>query len=98
MSVITVSSRLEQAAAAADASDPQELYSLARSAIVAGDYETAHSIARRIPEHDGIKTVIAPILQAEPVAGAAAARTAANASSTEPGPSGTPAVRRARAK
>ena len=93
MSVITDSSRLEQAAAAfagpgdraalrtavreaaaaADASDPQELYSLARYAIVAGDYETAHSLARRIPEHEGVRTVIEPILKPEPAARSAAA-------------------------
>ena len=104
MSVITDSSRLEQAAAAftgpgdraalrtavreaaaaADASDPQELYSLARYAIVAGDYETAHSLARRIPEHEGVRTVIEPILKPEPAARSAAALSASVAQAGAP--------------
>jgi Tc toxin complex TcA C-terminal TcB-binding domain len=59
---------VREAAAATDASEPQEIYSLARYAIVAGDYETAHSLARRIPEHEGVRTVIEPILKPEPAA------------------------------
>ena len=50
------------AAAAADENQPQELYWLARYATIAGDYQTARSIARRIPDHVGIKAVIEPIL------------------------------------
>jgi hypothetical protein len=104
MSVITESSRLEQAAAAlagpgdrtalrtavreaaaaADASGPQELYSLARYAIVAGDYETAHSLARRIPKHEGVRTVIEPILTAEPAARTTAASVASGARAGAP--------------
>lgn len=57
-----VRAAIRTAAAAADASQPQELYWLARYATIAGDYETARSIARRIPEHEGIKTVIEPIV------------------------------------
>src|SRR5262249_49841201 len=33
-----------------------------RFAVLAGDYLTAHDIARRIPDHPGIKEVIEPIL------------------------------------
>src|SRR5215207_7484397 len=103
MSVITVSSRLEQAAAAlagpgdraalrtavreaaaAAASEPQELYSLARYAIVAGDYETANSLARRIPEHEGVRTVIDPILKPEPAARSAAALAVSGARADAP--------------
>ena len=86
MSVITDSSRLEEAtvAATADASDPQELYSLARSAIIAGDYETANDLARRIPEHEGVRTVIAPILQAEPAARLVARAAAADSQPAAP--------------
>ena len=102
MSVITDSSRLEQAApsggddraalgaaiheaaATADASDPQELYALARSAIVAGDYETAHALALRIPEHDGVRTVIGPILNLVPAARSTAMVAAAGAPSVAP--------------
>ena len=84
MSVITDSSRLEQAAAAADTSDPQELYTLARNAIVAGDYETAHTLARRIPEHEGVRTVIDPILKAEPDSRARAALAVAGAQAAAP--------------
>jgi Tc toxin complex TcA C-terminal TcB-binding domain/PKD domain len=84
MSVITDSSRLEQAAAAADTSDPQELYTLARNAIVAGDYEMAHTLARRIPEHEGVRTVIDPILKAEPDSRARAALAVAGAQAAAP--------------
>lgn len=50
------------AAAAADASQPQELYWLARYATLAGEYQTAHDIALRIPGRGGITDVIGPIL------------------------------------
>jgi Tc toxin complex TcA C-terminal TcB-binding domain/PKD domain/Putative peptidoglycan binding domain len=50
------------AAAAADTNQPQELYWLARYATIVGDYETAHSIVRRIPDHDGIKALVEPIV------------------------------------
>jgi Tc toxin complex TcA C-terminal TcB-binding domain/PKD domain len=53
---------IRKAAAAADASQPDEIYSLARYAVLAGDYEMAASLARRIPDHDGVRTVIDPIL------------------------------------
>ncbi len=51
------------AASAADTSEPQELYWLARYATLSGDYETAHTIALRAPGHGGIKDVILPILE-----------------------------------
>jgi hypothetical protein len=57
-----VRSAVRTAAAAADTSQPEELYWLARYATIAGDYQTAHDLARRIPEHEGIKSVVAPIL------------------------------------
>lgn len=47
----------------ADSSNPQELYQLARFAIIAGDYQTAHSIAQLVPNHADIKGVIEPIVQ-----------------------------------
>ena len=59
---VALRAAVREAASAADASQPQELYWLARYATLAGDYETAHSIARRIPDHSGIKAVIEPIL------------------------------------
>jgi hypothetical protein len=64
-----VHAALRAAAAAIDAGQPQELYWLARYATMAGDYVTARSIARRIPDHEGIKAVIEPIvtLPAEPI-------------------------------
>lgn len=49
-------------AAVADTSQPQELYQLARFATLAGDYPTARSIARRIPNHPVVVGVIDPIL------------------------------------
>lgn len=57
-----VRAAIRTAAAAVDDSQPQELYWLARYATMAGDYATARSIARRIPEHEGIKTLIEPIV------------------------------------
>ena len=53
---------VREAASAADTTQPQELYWLARYAVLAGDYETAHAIARRIPGDGGITRVIEPIL------------------------------------
>jgi hypothetical protein len=66
MSTITDRSRLEQAASVADAGDADEIYALARYAVAAGAYETAHALARRIPEHEGVRTVINPILGLAP--------------------------------
>ena len=64
---------VREAASAADTSQPQELYWLARYATLAGDYQTAHSIAGRIPDHADVKAVIDPILalpdQAQPTPG-----------------------------
>jgi len=60
-------------ASAADTSQPQVLYWLARYATLAGDYQTAHTIAGRIPDHPDVKAVIDPILalpdQAQPTPG-----------------------------
>lgn len=50
-------------ASAAGSSQPQELYWLARYATLAGDYQTAHSLAQRIPNHTDVIGVIDPILQ-----------------------------------
>ena len=49
-------------ASAADSSQPQELYWLARFATLAGDYQTARSIAQLIPNHTDVIGVIDPIL------------------------------------
>ena len=49
-------------ASAADTSQPQALYWLARYATLAGDYQTAHSLAQRIPNHGDVIGVIDPIL------------------------------------
>jgi len=51
-----------EAVAAGDDSQPQELYWLARYAILARDYRTALSIASRIPDHAGVMALIHPIL------------------------------------
>jgi hypothetical protein len=59
---VALRAAVRAAAAAADTSQPQELYGLARYATLAGDYQTAHAIARRIPNHGGVKAVIEPIL------------------------------------
>lgn len=53
---------VREASTAADTSQPQALYALARYALVAGEYQTAHDIAQRIPDHEGIRAVIDPIL------------------------------------
>src|SRR5829696_1349608 len=53
---------VHEAVSSADASQPQELYWLARYATLAGDYQTAYDIAQRIPNHDGVRAVIDPIL------------------------------------
>jgi hypothetical protein len=53
---------VREAAAAADTSQSQELYWLARYATAAGDYDMASSIARRIPDHRDVQGVIDPIL------------------------------------
>lgn len=50
-------------AAAADTSEPQELYQHARYAILAGDYRLAHSIAKRIPNHPDVVGVLDAILE-----------------------------------
>ena len=49
---------VREAASAAATSQPQELYWLARYATLAGEYQTAHDIAWRIPDHGGITVVI----------------------------------------
>jgi hypothetical protein len=54
---------VREVAPAADISQPQELYWLARYATLAGDYETAHTIAKLIPDHQDINDVIDPILK-----------------------------------
>lgn len=46
----------------ADAGQPQELYQLARYAILARDYQMAQSIAERIPDHPDVRSVVGPIL------------------------------------
>ncbi len=53
---------VREASAAADASNPQELYWLARYATLSGDYETAHSIALLIPNHGDVRAVLDPIV------------------------------------
>jgi peptidoglycan hydrolase-like protein with peptidoglycan-binding domain len=53
---------VREAASAADTSQPEELYWLARYAILAGDYQTAHDIAQQIPDHGGVRAVIDPIV------------------------------------
>jgi hypothetical protein len=53
---------VREASATADISQPQELYWLARYAVLAGDYETAQAIAQRIPDHPDVRAVIDPIL------------------------------------
>lgn len=60
---VALRAAVREAAAAADTSEPQELYWLARYATIAGDYETGHSIARRIPGQPGIPDIIIPILE-----------------------------------
>src|SRR5215210_5824358 len=60
---VALRAAVREAASAADTSEPQELYWLARYAIIAGDYETAHSIALRIPGHPGVPDIILPILE-----------------------------------
>jgi peptidoglycan hydrolase-like protein with peptidoglycan-binding domain len=54
---------VREAAAAADTSQPQELYWLARFATIAGDYQTAHGIALLIPGHGDVIGVLNPILE-----------------------------------
>ena len=59
---VALRAAVREAASAADTSQSQELYWLARYATLAGDYETAHAIARRIPNHADVRAVIDPIL------------------------------------
>src|SRR6266511_2567565 len=59
---VALRAAVREAAAAADTSQPQELYWLARYATLSGDYQTAHDIAGRIPDHPDVKGVIDPIL------------------------------------
>src|SRR5687767_8457458 len=49
-------------ASAADSSQPQELYWLARYAVLAGDYQLAHSITQLVPNHADVVGTIDPIL------------------------------------
>ncbi|HEU4713466.1 MAG TPA: PKD domain-containing protein [Pyrinomonadaceae bacterium] len=56
---------VKQAVAAMDGTNgnrPQELYWLSRHAVIAGDYDTAWMLAKRIPDHTGVRGVIEPIL------------------------------------
>src|SRR5262249_26073881 len=52
----------EAESAAGTTGQPQELYWLARYATLARDYQTAHSIAQRIPDHPDVGAVVNPIL------------------------------------
>src|SRR5215217_3369196 len=52
---VALRAAVREAADAADTSQPQELYWLARYATLSGDYATAYGIAQRIPDHDGVR-------------------------------------------
>jgi peptidoglycan hydrolase-like protein with peptidoglycan-binding domain len=58
---VALRAAVREAASAADNSQPQELYRLARYATLV-DYQMAYDIARRIPDHPGVRAVIEPIL------------------------------------
>ena len=60
---VALRAAVRAAVSAADTSQPQELYWLARYAIIAGDYETAHALALRAPGHSEIQGIILPILE-----------------------------------
>ncbi|MDP2604238.1 MAG: hypothetical protein Q8S00_16860 [Deltaproteobacteria bacterium] len=60
---VALRAAVREAAAATDNSQPQELYWLARYATLAGDYQTAHSIALLIPDHGGARGVLEPLLE-----------------------------------
>jgi hypothetical protein len=56
-------SAVREVANAADASQPQEIYQLARFAILASDYPMARSIALRAPGQQQIEEIVLPILE-----------------------------------
>jgi peptidoglycan hydrolase-like protein with peptidoglycan-binding domain len=59
---VALHAAVREAAAAADTSQPQELYWLTRYALLGFDYGMAEKLAQRIPDHPDIRAIIDPIL------------------------------------